>query len=136
MQNKIFLDINIILDILDSSRPNHQNAIKIWEISVVKKYQICISEDMLSTIFYINRDKKVTLEFFKTIQKRWTIAMFGKKVIADAIELSLEKDLDLEDALQCICAKENGCNILITNDKKFYDCGILIMSAEKFLSER
>jgi len=47
--------------------------------------------------------------------------------------MSLEKDLDLEDVLQCLCAKENGCDVFITNDRKFYDCGINIMTTEAFL---
>jgi len=43
------------------------------------------------------------------------------------------KEQDLEDALQCLCAKENNCTLLITNDKKFVDCGIEIMNYERFL---
>ena len=89
---------------------------------------------MLSTIFYINKDKNQTLKFFKIIQQRWYIVPFGKSVIDDAIKLSLENNLDLEDTLQCLCAKDNGCEILITNDNKFYDCGIEIMSCEEFLN--
>jgi len=54
-------------------------------------------------------------------------------VIKNAIDLSLEKSLDLEDMLQCLSAKENGCKALITNDKKFYDCGLAIYTAEEFL---
>ena len=92
-----------------------------------------ISEDMLSTIFYINKDINQTLEFFKVITKRWEIVPFGKEVIKNAINLSLEKNLDLEDMLQCLCAKENGCNTFITNDKKFYDCGISVYNANEFL---
>lgn len=45
-----------------------------------------------------------------------------------------EKNLDLEDLLQCLCAKENGCGYLITNDKKFCDCGVKVMSSVEFLN--
>jgi predicted nucleic acid-binding protein len=92
-----------------------------------------ISEDMLSTLFYIQKDKRKTLEFFKVIYKRWVISSFGKDVIKKAIDLSFENSLDLEDVLQCLCAKENGCDVLITNDKKFYDCDIKIMTIKEFL---
>jgi len=46
---------------------------------VVNGYDVCINEDMLSTIFYLQKDKKKTLEFFKVIQKRWHILPFGQK---------------------------------------------------------
>jgi predicted nucleic acid-binding protein len=135
--SKIFFDTNVVLDIIDSTRLGHDNAIKLWKKLLMKDYLIFISEDMLSTIFYINKiDKISTLEFFQLILKRWQIVPFGKGVIENAINLSLEKNLDLEDTLQCLCAKENGCEVLITNDKKFYDCGISIYTTEKFLKEK
>ena len=133
---RIFLDTNIVLDIVDPQRINNKKAVELWNILVYKKYTIIISEDMLSTIFYINKDKKQTLEFFNLITKRWIISIFGKNVIENVIRLSLKNNLDLEDMLQCFCAKENNCDILITNDKKFYDCGIQLMTTEEFLNEK
>jgi len=129
----IFLDTNIVLDIVNPQRINNKEAIRLWNMLIVKKYTIMVSEDMLSTIFYINKDKKQTLEFFQLILKRWQIVPFRKDVIKNAIDLSLEKNLDLEDILQCLCAKENGCKVLITNDKKFCDCGLSVYTTEEFL---
>ena len=132
---KIFLDINIVIDGIDKDRPNNTIATKLIYELIVKGYEIVISEDMLSTIYYIQKNKKRTLDFFKTIQYNWKISPFGEEVISKAIDLSLEKNLDLEDVLQCLCAKENGCQLLITNDKKFYDCGLEVLSAEAFLEK-
>ena len=132
----IFLDINIVLDIVNLQRVNNKQAVQLWNMLIMKKYTIMISEDMLSTIFYINKNKKQTLEFFRVITKRWEVVPFGKDVIKNAIDLSLEKNLDLEDMLQCLCAKENGCEVLITNDKKFYDCGLSICTTAEFLKEK
>ena len=131
---KVFLDTNVVLDILDSSRPNSDSIKALLEKLIIDKYTVVISEDMLSTLFYIQKDKRKTLEFFKIIYKRWVISSFGKDVIKEAIDLSFENSLDLEDVLQCLCAKENGCDVLITNDKKFYDCDIKIMTIKEFLS--
>ena len=131
----IYLDTNIILDFLDKDRKNNHNAIKIIHYLTINKYQIIISEDMLTTIFYIDKKSDRVLKFFKYIQNKWIISSFGKKLIQDAIILSLEKNLDLEDLLQCLCAKKNECKMLITNDKKFYDCGIDIHSSTSFLEK-
>lgn len=63
----------------------------------------------------------------------WHVLSFGKKVREDATRIALENSLDLEDVLQCLCAKENGCNILVTHDKKFYRCDMEIMTMSEFL---
>ncbi len=132
----IFLDTNIVLDIIESTRKNHSKALQLGSYLLLNDYQILISEDMLSTIFYISSHKQETLIFIKeVILVDWKIVPFGKDVIKNAIDLSLENNLDLEDTLQCLCAKENGCDILITNDKKFYDCGVSACTTEEFLNK-
>jgi predicted nucleic acid-binding protein len=134
MANKIFLDTNIVVDIIDKSRAKHKIALDFLEYLILEEYIICISEDMLTTLFYILKDKKHTLTFFENLVfVDWSVLTFGHESIKLATSLSLEHDLDLEDVLQCLCAKENGCDILITNDKKFYDCGIKIMTIKEFL---
>ncbi len=131
--SKIFLDTNIVLDIIDSQRPNNKKIHILLEYLIMNNIGIVVSEDMLSTIFYIQKDKQLVLKFFNSIQKRWIISSYGKSVIKQGIELSLEKNLDLEDILQCLCAKENGCKALITNDKKFNNCGLSIYTIDEFL---
>ena len=37
---------------------------------------------------------------------------------------------DLEDILQYSCAKENNCNLIVTNDKKFYSPDIELQGIE------
>jgi predicted nucleic acid-binding protein len=64
--------------------------------------------------------------------KLWNVVTFEKDVINSAIEESLSKNVDFEDALQCFCAKKHRC-IMITNDKKFVNCGIKIMDYDEFL---
>jgi predicted nucleic acid-binding protein len=54
-------------------------------------------------------------------------------VLKKSFEYSLKHSSDLEDALQCFCAKENGCQIFLTNDKKFINCGIKILNYNQFL---
>lgn len=134
--NRVYLDTNVVADIIDSSRKNHKISLDILEYLVVKNYKICVSEDMLSTLYYILENKKETLEcFLNLIFVDWEIVSFGMNTIKEATKLALSDNLDLEDALQCLCAKENKCAILITNDKKFYKCGLEIVSSNEFLKE-
>jgi len=132
-KNKIFFDANVVLDIVDSRRRDNKQALLLWEYATIHEYEIYISEDILTNVFYIAKEKTKVLEFFKLIQDRWKIVSFGKMVIKNSVDLSSKHDLDLEDVLQCLCAKENACEVLITNDKKFYDCGIKRMTTKEFL---
>ena len=133
-QIKIFLDTNIVADMIDSSRNNHFLALDFLKKSIINDYKLYISEDMISTLYYISKDKISTLDFIKNIVLiDWEIVSFGKKIIDNAIDISLKKNLDLEDILQCLCAKENNCKFLITNDKKFYNCGLGIRNLKEFL---
>lgn len=133
---KVFFDINVVLDLLDSKRPKSTMAKVVLEELILSDSIIMISEDMLSTIFYIHKEKKEVLAFLKIIQDDWAIAPFGKEVIKNAIDLSIKQNLDLEDVLQCLCAKENNCDALITNDKHFHDCGLSIFTIEEFIEKR
>jgi len=133
----IFLDTNIVLDIMESTRKNHGEALLLGSYLLSNEYEILISEDMLTTLFYISSEKQNTLVFInEVILVDWRIAPFGKDVIKKAIDLSLETNLDLEDILQCLFAKENRCEILITNDKKFYNCGLSTYTTEEFLKDK
>ncbi len=136
LRNKnIFLDANVVIDFLDRSRKRHLVAVSLFEKLIIDNYIVFTSEDILTTIFYILKDKKQTLLFFKTIAEKWNIVSFGKKAIEKAIDICLENNLDFEDVLQCLCAKGNGCDIFITNDKDFYNCGLNIVTAEEFLKQ-
>ena len=105
MSDKIFLDINIVLDMMDKSRKNHKKSLAVLEKTVMQDMQICISEDMLSTIYYISDDKHYTLTFFQKIIQKWEILPFGKDVISNAIDFCTQNGEDLEDALQCFFDK-------------------------------
>ncbi|MBC8494448.1 MAG: PIN domain-containing protein [Candidatus Thioglobus sp.] len=131
---KIFLDTNIVLDFLNADRVKHKISVRLIETLVSNNYQIIISEDMLSTIFYLSKNKQQTLSNLNVIQQEWYISVFGEEVIKNAIDLSITNNLDLEDTLQCLCAKQNNCDALITSDKYFYDCGIKIQTADEFLN--
>jgi predicted nucleic acid-binding protein len=129
---KVFLDTNIILDFLDKKRPLHLNAKKLISKLIMNDYEIVLSEDMLSTIYYINKDKVRVLEFFKTIVEKWNVVPYGQSLIVEAISLCQNnKGQDLEDTLQCLAAKKHECFFVVTSDVGFVDCGIEVLSYEK-----
>ena len=131
---KVFLDTNIVLDFLDKKRPNYKKSIQLISMLIKNKTEIYISEDMLSTIFYISKDKEKVLLFFEMICQKWFVVEYGRELIAKAVSVCLaNKGQDLEDTLQCLCAKKNDCTFVITSDKGFVDCGVKVVDYDAFL---
>ena len=131
---KVFVDANIVLDFLDSLRPLHDKSVILFNKLIENDHQLVITEDLLTVIYYIVKDKKKVLLFLSTILKQWYIIPFGKEVISEAVAICI-KDirLDFEDVLQSLSAKNSGCSLIITNDKNFYNCGIDVITTDEFL---
>lgn len=131
---KIFLDTNIVLDFLDKKRPLHHQAKTLMQKLILEDYEIYISEDMLSTIFYISKEKEQVLSFFATIMHKWSVVSYGNSLIVEAINMCQENSgQDLEDTLQCLCAKKHQCIYIVTSDKGFVECGVEIVDYEQLL---
>ena len=131
----IYLDTNIVLDILDSQRENHHLTKQLLTKIVNEEYSVVISEDMLSIIYYIIKNKQAVLNFFRLILKEWNVVAFEEDTISTAIDLCLKTpNQDFEDTLQCLCAKKEGCEFLISRDASFVDCGVPVITIEEFLT--
>jgi len=131
----IFLDTNIILDFLDKKRPLHIQSKALISKLITEDYSIFISEDMLSTIFYISKDKEKVLLFFETIIDKWSVVPYGLALISEAITTcKINKRQDLEDTLQCLCSKKHDCIYIVTSDKGFVDCDVEIINYDKMLN--
>jgi predicted nucleic acid-binding protein len=122
---RIFLDTNIVADMIDPLREHHADAMRLLEMCVVHDTQMVISEDMVSTLFYISSDKEATLSFLEhVVFVDWEVVPFGQEVLREAVRHSLQKGIDLEDTLQCLCAREHGCTLIVTEDRGFVTCGV------------
>jgi predicted nucleic acid-binding protein len=129
----VYCDTNVVLDLLVGRREGHDEALRFLQTLVLQDSVPTISEDMLSTIYYIAPDKHKALMFFRQIRQDWHIVPFGGMLIDEAIERALESGADLEDILQCLAAREAGCQSLVTNDATFYRCGIEILSPKEYV---
>ncbi|WXT99927.1 MAG: hypothetical protein Ctma_0633 [Catillopecten margaritatus gill symbiont] len=76
------------------------------------------------------------IHIYAKVSNKWRVSNFGVTLIDNAIDLSIKNNLDFEDILQCLCAKKNNCNYLVTGDSKFYDCGVNIYTATDFLKRK
>jgi predicted nucleic acid-binding protein len=132
--DKVFVDSNIILDLLAQRVPFFISAKELFKKAENGEIEILISTmSFISTEYIlrkqIGKDKaKLALAAIKSLT---TVCTSGEKTI----ELVLLSTMnDFEDAFQYYTALENSANVLITRDPKgFTAATIPVMNAEDYL---
>lgn len=134
MKEKLFLDTNIVIDLLGERDPFYESAAKIATLADKGKIQIYVSALTYSTVYYL------LSRFEKKEVVREKIRKF--KVIAETSDLTdkiIDKGLaskfsDFEDSLQYYCALKADCSIIITrNGKDFKESDIPVLSPHEYL---
>jgi len=134
MKTRLFLDTNVMLDLLGERAPFYDSIAKVVTLADIGQLTMVVSALSYATVNYLlskyeNAKKaKEKLRKFKIISE-----------ICDLDEVIIEKGLnsefsDFEDSLQYFSALKSKCGILITrNGKDFKNSIIPIMTAEEFL---
>ena len=137
---KIFLDANILIDILDDKRPTSAESAKVFELLVrgMKNFMLFTSCDLLTTVYYFTikpLGQEIALKKIKKLNQVIKVIEFGNIEVAEAIELMErnEKYIDLEDTIQYVMARKEKCDYIITNDKKFASGDVPVLSSEEAL---
>ena len=136
--NKVFLDANILLDLSSKERKFSDYSIKTVKYLLSKGVNLYTSSDIITTVYYVlvkhTKDKKLSLEAIKEINNYVTLIEFSNREVKEAIEL-MEKDKnfkDLEDTLQYVLAKKEGCQLISSNDENFYSPDIEVLNTREF----
>lgn len=134
MKTKLFIDTNIMLDLLGERIPFYNSIAKIATLADKSQLTLVASALSYATVSYFltkfeNTEKaKDKLRKFKIISE-----------ICDLDEVIIEKGLnsnfsDFEDSLQYFSALKSNCSILITrNGKDFKESQIPVMTADEYL---
>ena len=133
MEN-IFVDTNIIIDLLAKRDLFYKDAQALFTLSDKKEIQLCISSLSFANAYYSivkhhkDIDAKKYLAKFKVLVK--VLPLEDK-----AIELALASDFnDFEDGLQYFIAMDNESVIIITRNKKnFNNSKIPVMTAGEYI---
>ena len=132
-----FLDTNVLIDFLTargSFGPNARAVVEIYNGS--NSVSGCFSSLSACDIVYILRNhftgevlRNQILALGSILEMFDTRAAEVKAALAGA-------DSDFEDAVQRICAEDNGVDVIITRDKSgFADAKIPVMTPTEFLNK-
>jgi predicted nucleic acid-binding protein len=135
MKEIVFVDTDIIYDLLSQRQPFYQSAAKLFTMADENKVKITVSALSIANIHYLI-SKQLSSEHAKQILRKFKILIEIVQIDGKIIDLALNSDFnDFEDAIQYYCALENDCNILLTRNLKDYKkAQITVMTAQDFIN--
>jgi len=129
---KIFLDTNIFLDTL-LGRENHPESTQILNACAGGVFEGCVADITLLNIDYIARKQVKRLDpFLKTVTDVFVIVGADNALFDQALSIGHD---DLEDTIQYLCAQTHRCDVIISNDRDFYQGDIPVMTSGAFVDQ-
>jgi len=114
----IFLDTNIVLDLLSKREPHYTNVADLYEVCYQNGHIICcssltIANTAYTLVKYVPKNKIIhTLSKFVSVCKITTV---DEEIIKSALNSDFK---DFEDGIQYYSALKAGADIIITRDTK------------------
>lgn len=135
---KVFVDTNVILDLLAKREDFFEDSMKIFSLADEKEISILVSSLSLVNTHYILHDV-MKLKEARSILGKFKVLVSCCSLNDKMIELALNdsKIKDFEDAIHHFTALEADCKILISRNKKdFKHSSLSVMSPKEFLAKR
>lgn len=131
---KIFIDTNIIIDVLNKREDFFQDSFLVLQ-KVFQNYQGVVSTQTITDTVYITRksfedstQQKKIIEFFF---ESFVIISVSRKEIKKAFQSPM---VDFEDAVQSFCAEKSKAKVIVTRNVKDYKFSTTkAMTPEEFL---
>jgi predicted nucleic acid-binding protein len=133
---KLFIDTNIVLDLLAKREPFYESSAKLFTLADRNAIQLSVSlltfantNYVLSKLKSANEAKEILRKFKLLVQ----IVSLSEKIVDLALNDTAFKDF--EDGLHYYSAFESNQDIIITRNQKDFKSSLLsVMSAQEFLS--
>ena len=132
---KVFLDTNIVIDLLDKREPFYIDAVKLFTLAYQKKITLFVSPMTYATASYLLRKHgkegmRILLNNFRQLSQ---ITTADERVVDAALASSFD---DYEDALQYYSALTRNVDVIVTRNKKdFTSASIPVLSPAELLKQ-
>jgi predicted nucleic acid-binding protein len=133
---RIFIDTNILIDLLIKRMPSYASVAMILDKALKKKDTIVISNLSIVNAHYVV--KKITdvqeIKLRTALHNICTTCEIVPFTLNITMKSLISEFKDFEDATQYFCALENNCDIIVTNNEKDFKLSTLpVMNAAEFL---
>jgi len=132
VQNNIYVDTNIVIDMCDKARKFHENSFALIALYLQEECELFINSDTFSNLFYIlsshsELSEHEIVEKMRFINEIFSLVSIESSDVEMALDLCMDecnKYRDYEDFMQYVCAKKVGADLIVTNDKGFISLDI------------
>lgn len=132
---KVFLDTNIVIDLLDKREPFYIDAVKLFTLAYQKKITLFVSPMTYATASYLLRkhEKEGMRKLLNNFRQLSQITTADERVVDAALASSFD---DYEDALQYYSALTRNVDVIVTRNKKdFTSASIPVLSPAELLKQ-
>jgi predicted nucleic acid-binding protein len=134
MNRKVFIDSDIILDLLCKREPFYIFAAEVFTLGDTRKIELVTTSVVFANVFYILR-KILGIERAKELLRKLRIMVGVIPVDEKIVDLALNSRFsDFEDGLQYFTARENDIKTLLTrNIKDYKETDLIIQTPQEYL---
>ena len=130
---KIFLDTNIIVDLIADRKPFSKYSIEIFKKAEEKKIKLFTSSHSIATTHYLLKkylEEKILRDVLYNLLDYVTVIAVDTDVLQKGLR---SKHKDFEDSIQILCAStiEKIDCIVTRNTKDFRDSEILVLTPDE-----
>lgn len=131
---RVFLDTNVILDLLAERRPFYESIATVATLADRKELLLLTSPISFTTVDYVLSKFEPKESVLIKLQK---FSILCK--VAEANQETIDKSLfslfkDFEDAVQYYCALQANCDVILTRNSSDFKKSVLpVMSPDEFL---
>ena len=135
MKKKVFVDTDIIYDLLAKRDPFYSAAARLFTLADEGKVLVFISALSLANIHYLV-SKQQSESQAKQILRKFKVLVRITPLTEKIIDLALNSEFeDFEDAIQYFSALQNDIEILLTRNLKDYKkAQISVLTAQDFIN--
>jgi len=135
---RVFIDTNVIIDLLAKRQPFYVESQKIFSLSDTKQIELFISSlSLVNTHYLLNNVMKI--KDARLILGKFKVLVQSNALSDKIIELALNdtKFKDFEDGIQYYSALESQCQLIVTrNLKDFKNSKIPVLSPKEYIAKR
>ena len=132
---RLFLDTNIVIDLLDKREPFCNEAVRLFSLAYNKKLQLIVAPITYATASYLlqkGRTQEEVRILLANFRQLVCVATIDERIIDDALASQFR---DFEDAMQYYTALKAKADVIITrNAKDFGASRIPVMSPAEYLA--
>ncbi|MBN2725264.1 MAG: PIN domain-containing protein, partial [Deltaproteobacteria bacterium] len=134
---KVFIDSDIILDLLCERKPFYKYAAEVFTLGDTGRIKLVTTSLVFANVYYILR-KILGIVKAKELLRKLRIIIRVITIEEKIVDLALNSSFsDFEDGIQYFAARENQIGILLTRKIKDYkEKELTILTPEEYLKNR